>query len=163
MIQKFYEFRRITTTERAIHKFRHCLGIWSWLVWRQSGSVFLQPWILIIIIIVKCPDINNDCYHSALSQYKISISLSLSIYFDHKVLVWLLIILISSSLFQAKLVNGCLWFSEWLNKTEVHNRQTLTKAVELRPADRGLVTISNHTSCIDDPLMWGRYAQDSVK
>lgn len=47
-----------------------------------------------------------------------------------------------------------LWI-DWLNKTRIYNHQTLKNAVELREAGRGLVTISNHTSCLDDPLMWG--------
>lgn len=44
---------------------------------------------------------------------------------------------------------------EWMNKTKIHNHKSLKDAVELRPAGRGLITICNHTSCIDDPLLWG--------
>lgn len=44
---------------------------------------------------------------------------------------------------------------EWMNKIKVHNKRDLHNAVEVRPANRGLVTVSNHSSCMDDPLMWG--------
>ncbi|KAL8621819.1 hypothetical protein ACOMHN_016305 [Nucella lapillus] len=47
-----------------------------------------------------------------------------------------------------------LWL-EWVNKVQVHNKEALTKAVASRAPDRGLVTVCNHTSCMDDPLLWG--------
>ncbi|KAK7101823.1 hypothetical protein V1264_020148 [Littorina saxatilis] len=69
---------------------------------------------------------------------------------------------ISSRLVMAA-VGACskIWI-EWLNKTKVHNEKTLTEAVESRPAERGLVTISNHSCCIDDPLMWGVLKMSSL-
>lgn len=42
----------------------------------------------------------------------------------------------------------------WLNRTVVHNKETLVDAVDNRPTDQGLLTVSNHTSCIDDPCLW---------
>ncbi|XP_076448306.1 tafazzin-like isoform X2 [Babylonia areolata] len=47
-----------------------------------------------------------------------------------------------------------LWI-EWMNKIDVHNKETLTTAIESRSPQRGLVTVCNHTSCMDDPLIWG--------
>lgn len=46
-------------------------------------------------------------------------------------------------------------WAEWLNRTTVYNREALYKAVEERPANQPLVTISNHHSCIDEPVLWG--------
>ncbi|KAH9512712.1 hypothetical protein Btru_037997 [Bulinus truncatus] len=43
----------------------------------------------------------------------------------------------------------------WLNKVQVHNKETLNKAFVQRPSCQGLLTVSNHTSCMDDPLLWG--------
>lgn len=42
-----------------------------------------------------------------------------------------------------------------LNTYAVHNRDRLHKCLYEREKDRGLVTISNHDSCMDDPLLWG--------
>lgn len=42
-----------------------------------------------------------------------------------------------------------------MNTVKVHNKETLVKALEARPKGRGIITISNHASCIDDPLIWG--------
>ncbi|XP_077291669.1 tafazzin, phospholipid-lysophospholipid transacylase isoform X2 [Arctopsyche grandis] len=46
-------------------------------------------------------------------------------------------------------------FIVWLNKTTVINKQILTKALDHRPQDVPLITVSNHHSCFDDPGMWG--------
>ncbi|KAK7486720.1 hypothetical protein BaRGS_00022004 [Batillaria attramentaria] len=62
---------------------------------------------------------------------------------------------ISSRLVMAAVGSFSKVWIEWLNKSKVHNRQMLTDTVESRPPDRGLVTVSNHSSCMDDPLMWG--------
>lgn len=43
----------------------------------------------------------------------------------------------------------------WFNTYKIHNRETLLESVYKRDKNRGLVTISNHDSCIDDPLLWG--------
>lgn len=45
--------------------------------------------------------------------------------------------------------------TDWLNKFEVYNREILYNALDKRPADRPLVTVCNHNSCLDDPLIWG--------
>ncbi|GFO21780.1 tafazzin [Plakobranchus ocellatus] len=44
---------------------------------------------------------------------------------------------------------------EWMNTVRVHNKNTLYDLIEKRPEGKGLLTVCNHTSCIDDPLMWG--------
>jgi monolysocardiolipin acyltransferase len=47
-----------------------------------------------------------------------------------------------------------LWI-EWLNTVQVHNKEALQELLENRPKDQGLLTVSNHKSCLDDPLLWG--------
>ncbi|XP_011650237.1 N-acylphosphatidylethanolamine synthase isoform X1 [Cucumis sativus] len=42
-----------------------------------------------------------------------------------------------------------------LNTTTVHNADTLIRLVQHRPPGVPLVTVSNHMSTIDDPVMWG--------
>ncbi|XP_030560552.1 tafazzin homolog isoform X1 [Drosophila novamexicana] len=42
-----------------------------------------------------------------------------------------------------------------MNKTKVHNKERLMKAVAKRPKGIPLVTVSNHYSCFDDPGIWG--------
>ncbi|XP_078438385.1 phospholipid/glycerol acyltransferase family protein [Wolffia australiana] len=42
-----------------------------------------------------------------------------------------------------------------LNSTTVHNSETLLHLVRSRPPGLPLLTVSNHTSTLDDPLMWG--------
>ncbi|CAG5114928.1 unnamed protein product [Candidula unifasciata] len=61
-----------------------------------------------------------------------------------------------SSRFAVRTVGLCskLWL-EWLNTVKVHNKEVLHNLVENRPNDRGLLTVSNHSSCVDDPLVWG--------
>ncbi|KAG6551349.1 hypothetical protein Mapa_007135 [Marchantia paleacea] len=46
-------------------------------------------------------------------------------------------------------------FTSVLNRTTVHNKDTLLDLVQSRPPDTPLVTVSNHMSTLDDPLMWG--------
>jgi len=48
------------------------------------------------------------------------------------------------------------FFLGWLNTYRIHNHERLLQSVYHRDRDRGLVTISNHESCIDDPLLWGK-------
>ncbi|XP_074560217.1 N-acylphosphatidylethanolamine synthase isoform X1 [Curcuma longa] len=43
----------------------------------------------------------------------------------------------------------------FLNSTSVHNPQTLIRLVKSRPTGVPLLTVSNHMSTLDDPLMWG--------
>jgi len=47
-----------------------------------------------------------------------------------------------------------LWI-EWLNTVQVHNMEVLQDLLEKRPKNQGLLTVSNHQSCMDDPLLWG--------
>ncbi|XVF56981.1 hypothetical protein PTKIN_Ptkin06aG0165600 [Pterospermum kingtungense] len=42
-----------------------------------------------------------------------------------------------------------------LNKTTVHNADTLLRLVRSRPSGTPLLTVSNHMSTLDDPLLWG--------
>ncbi|KAG0587953.1 hypothetical protein KC19_2G204100 [Ceratodon purpureus] len=42
-----------------------------------------------------------------------------------------------------------------LSDTKVHNRERLLSLVKSRPPGTPLVTVSNHVSTLDDPLMWG--------
>ncbi|XP_005099690.1 tafazzin [Aplysia californica] len=49
----------------------------------------------------------------------------------------------------------CKFWLEWLNKARFHNREILHDMFDKTPDNRGLLTVSNHSSCIDDPLMWG--------
>ncbi|KAJ4844911.1 hypothetical protein Tsubulata_002646 [Turnera subulata] len=45
--------------------------------------------------------------------------------------------------------------SNLLNTTCVHNPHTLLRLVNSRPPGLPLITVSNHMSTLDDPLMWG--------
>ncbi|CAH1433347.1 unnamed protein product [Lactuca virosa] len=42
-----------------------------------------------------------------------------------------------------------------LNSTSVHNADTLLNLVRSRPPGVPLITVSNHMSTLDDPVMWG--------
>ncbi|KAK6928760.1 Phospholipid/glycerol acyltransferase [Dillenia turbinata] len=42
-----------------------------------------------------------------------------------------------------------------LNSTSVHNAETLVHLVQSRPPGVPLITVSNHMSTVDDPVMWG--------
>ncbi|KAJ9146818.1 hypothetical protein P3X46_029042 [Hevea brasiliensis] len=42
-----------------------------------------------------------------------------------------------------------------LNTTSVHNADTLVHLVRSRPPGVPLITVSNHMSTLDDPVMWG--------
>ncbi|XP_012227808.1 tafazzin [Linepithema humile] len=43
---------------------------------------------------------------------------------------------------------------EWLNKTTVYNKHIIVRALDLRPKNVPLITVSNHHSCFDDPGIW---------
>ncbi|KAL1205706.1 N-acylphosphatidylethanolamine synthase [Cardamine amara subsp. amara] len=43
------------------------------------------------------------------------------------------------------------------NKTTVHNADTLMNLVRSRPPGVPLITVSNHMSTLDDPVMWGAF------
>ncbi|KAF8409841.1 hypothetical protein HHK36_002359 [Tetracentron sinense] len=45
--------------------------------------------------------------------------------------------------------------SNLLNSTSVHNAETLIRLVRSRPPGIPLITVSNHISTLDDPLLWG--------
>ena len=60
-------------------------------------------------------------------------------------------------LISTKLDKFMIYFSEILNRPKIHNRQEFLDVVEYREKNRGLLTVSNHYSCIDDPVMWGKY------
>ncbi|KAB7496223.1 Tafazzin [Armadillidium nasatum] len=42
----------------------------------------------------------------------------------------------------------------WCNNLQVHNRETLRKLIRSEKRKAPLITVSNHTSCIDDPSIW---------
>ncbi|XP_076376643.1 tafazzin-like [Megalopta genalis] len=46
--------------------------------------------------------------------------------------------------------------SQWLNKATVYNKHIMTRALDCRPKNVPLITISNHHSCFDDPGIWDR-------
>ncbi|GJN26115.1 hypothetical protein PR202_gb14018 [Eleusine coracana subsp. coracana] len=46
-------------------------------------------------------------------------------------------------------------YASMLNTTTVHNADALLQLVSSRPPGTPLLTISNHMSTVDDPLMWG--------
>ena len=48
-----------------------------------------------------------------------------------------------------------LFSSAGLNSCKVYNLKTLMKALNDRPAGVPLVTVANHHSCMDEPLLWG--------
>ncbi|GLJ23086.1 hypothetical protein SUGI_0435840 [Cryptomeria japonica] len=45
--------------------------------------------------------------------------------------------------------------TSFLNNTQVHNKDTLLHLIKSRPSGTPLITVSNHMSTLDDPLMWG--------
>lgn len=45
--------------------------------------------------------------------------------------------------------------ASFLNSTTVHNADTLLRLVSSRPPGVPLITVSNHMSTLDDPLLWG--------
>ncbi|XP_036365845.1 uncharacterized protein LOC115220423 isoform X1 [Octopus sinensis] len=47
-----------------------------------------------------------------------------------------------------------LW-TDCLNSFNIVNKDILYDAIEKRPVNQGLVTVSNHYSCIDEPVLWG--------
>jgi hypothetical protein len=53
-------------------------------------------------------------------------------------------------------ISGC-------NHTQVYNRDVLVQALESRPAGVPLVTVANHHSCMDEPLLWGTSFHSSSK
>merc|ERR1711862_693866 len=46
------------------------------------------------------------------------------------------------------------FWMHYLNKTYIYNRQSLTNAIDHSPR-QPIVTVCNHTSCLDDPILWG--------
>jgi len=43
----------------------------------------------------------------------------------------------------------------WANKARIYGQENLYKALEGRPKDTPLITVTNHHSCMDEPLIWG--------
>ena len=41
------------------------------------------------------------------------------------------------------------------NRTQVVNRDSLLHALHDRPPGTALITVTNHHSCMDEPLIWG--------
>ncbi|XP_033112293.1 tafazzin-like [Anneissia japonica] len=50
----------------------------------------------------------------------------------------------------------CKFWLNWLNTLKTVNIAALNQAIKHRPHDMPLITVSNHTSCLDDPLLWGK-------
>lgn len=50
---------------------------------------------------------------------------------------------------------ACKVFLRLCTRTQVHHLSTLLHAIGERPAGTPLITVSNHTSTLDDPLLWG--------
>lgn len=44
-----------------------------------------------------------------------------------------------------------------LNKTKIHNLNELLDLVFKRSPNKPLITVSNHFSCCDDPLVFGKF------
>ncbi|KAL9955860.1 hypothetical protein ACROYT_G037253 [Oculina patagonica] len=53
-------------------------------------------------------------------------------------------------------------FLEWFNYVRKYNFDTLERNAEDRPDGVPLVTVCNHTSCLDDPCLWGLMKMRSV-
>ena len=45
---------------------------------------------------------------------------------------------------------------EWFNFVKKYNYDILERNAEERPDGVPLVTVCNHTSCLDDPCLWGK-------
>lgn len=50
---------------------------------------------------------------------------------------------------------ACKAFLRLCTRTEIQNLPTLLRAISERPPGTPLLTVSNHTSTLDDPLLWG--------
>ncbi|XP_025830289.1 tafazzin homolog isoform X5 [Agrilus planipennis] len=44
----------------------------------------------------------------------------------------------------------------WLNKSKIFNLHIMSKALDERPKNTPIITVSNHHSCFDDPGLWGK-------
>lgn len=53
-------------------------------------------------------------------------------------------------------------FLEWFNSVRKYNFDVLERNAKDRPDGVPLVTVSNHTSCLDDPCLWGLLQLKSV-
>lgn len=47
------------------------------------------------------------------------------------------------------------FWSRYLNKCQVHNSEQLFNLINNRPSGKPLITVCNHDSCCDDPLVFG--------
>lgn len=43
-----------------------------------------------------------------------------------------------------------------LSSAQIYNRDVLINALENRPPGVPLLTVANHHSCADEPLLWGK-------
>ncbi len=46
------------------------------------------------------------------------------------------------------------------NSTQVLNRDRLLRALHDRPPGTALITVANHHSCMDEPLIWGKLKKE---
>ena len=49
------------------------------------------------------------------------------------------------------------YITDILNKPLLYNREQFLTLIEKRPSKKGLVTVSNHYSCLDDPCIWSKF------
>ena len=47
-------------------------------------------------------------------------------------------------------------FVEVANRLNIHNEETLDFYVRKRDKTKPLITVTNHASCLDDPVLWGK-------
>lgn len=80
-------------------------------------------------------------------------------YFDYmksiKELIAAFIIILFYQRLNSCFLFSCFVFIDWLNTFHVHNREILIDALDNRPKGTPLITVCNHHSCLDDPLLWG--------
>jgi hypothetical protein len=55
-----------------------------------------------------------------------------------------------------EVITCILKFSGWLNRKHVYNLDILEETFS-RVKDRPLLTVTNHISCFDEPLIWGKH------
>ena len=47
-------------------------------------------------------------------------------------------------------------FLSGTNHARIYGQENLYKALEERPENTPLITVANHHSCMDEPLIWGK-------
>ena len=53
-------------------------------------------------------------------------------------------------------INGKFHLFSGPNSYRVHNIEKLMNALDNRPSNVPLITVANHISCMDEPLLWGK-------